>query len=307
MFPSTTTHVRQQLDEKLKILLDSSYIINVLLKEFEPDVVESFINKYVATYDDKGTRTKDGNPIKVITNYPQELPDGGVTIFIGMGDGKQSNSSIGQVEGEFTHDNGDPVREIVHFDSFDNDSFTLKLSNEVVQGSVTFRNMTIDDNLISYSDTDHTKVIIRLALEERQALNLSSETEFDISYIPLESERRLVGQSLGFTSQEVVQVVIMSANMDTLRIVDALVKASFILMRSDDEEQSGGYSLGTLEYGAIAPVEGIDTTPNIIFGREIDVTYTVSYGMQNKNLQEIKKILMKLNNEATITEPHTSH
>lgn len=307
MFPSTTTHVRQQLDEKLKILLDSSYIINVLLKEFEPDVVESFINKYVATYDDKGTRTKDGNPIKVITNYPQELPDGGVTIFIGMGDGKQSNSSIGQVEGEFTHDNGDPVREIVHFDSFDNDSFTLKLSNEVVQGSVTFRNMTIDDNLISYADTDHTKVIIRLALEERQALNLSSETEFDISYIPLESERRLVGQSLGFTSQEVVQVVIMSANMDTLRIVDALVKASFILMRSDDEEQSGGYSLGTLEYGAIAPVEGIDTTPNIIFGREIDVTYTVSYGMQNKNLQEIKKILMKLNNEATITEPHTSH
>lgn len=307
MFPSTTTHVRQQLDEKLKILLDSSYIINVLLKEFEPDVVESFINKYVATYDDKGTRTKDGNPIKVITNYPQELPDGGVTIFVGMGDGKQSNSSIGQVEGEFTHDNGDPVREIVHFDSFDNDSFTLKLSNEVVQGSVTFRNMTIDDNLISYSDTDHTKVIIRLALEERQALNLSSETEFDISYIPLESERRLVGQSLGFTSQEVVQVVIMSANMDTLRIVDALVKASFILMRSDDEEQSGGYSLGTLEYGAIAPVEGIDTTPNIIFGREIDVTYTVSYGMQNKNLQEIKKILMKLNNEATITEPHTSH
>lgn len=307
MFPSTTTHVRQQLDEKLKILLDSSYIINVLLKEFEPYVVESFINKYVATYDDKGTRTKDGNPIKVITNYPQELPDGGVTIFVGMGDGKQSNSSIGQVEGEFTHDNGDPVREIVHFDSFDNDSFTLKLSNEVVQGSVTFRNMTIDDNLISYSDTDHTKVIIRLALEERQALNLSSDTEFDISYIPLESERRLVGQSLGFTSQEVVQVVIMSANMDTLRIVDALVKASFILMRSDDEEQSGGYSLGTLEYGAIAPVEGIDTTPNIIFGREIDVTYTVSYGMQNKNLQEIKKILMKLNNEATITEPHTSH
>lgn len=296
MFPSTTTHVRQQLDEKLKILLDSSYIINVLLKEFEPDVVESFINKYVATYDDKGTRTKDGNPIKVITNYPQEFPDGGVTIFVGMGDGKQSNSSIGQVEGDFIHDNGDPVREIVHFNSFDNDSFTLKLSNEVVQGSVTFRNMTIDDSLISYSDTDHTEVIIGLSLEERQALNLSSETEFDISYIPLESERRLVGQSLGFTSQEVVQVVIMSANMDTLRIVDALVKASFILMRSDDEEQSGGYSLGTLEYGAIAPVEGIDTTPNIIFGREIDVTYTVSYGMQNKNLQEIKKILMKLNN-----------
>lgn len=290
MFPSTTTHVRKQLDEKLKLLLNSSYIINVLLKEFEPEIVQAFSERYIAEYNEQGERIKDGRDITVTTNYPQEdFTKEALQIYIGMGEGQQINTSIGQIEGEYYENSSETIRQEVTIEDPTLDDFTLALDKEPVPGSLSFRNMDIDDSIITYVSGE-TKVKVALSQEVRRLLGITDNTVFDLTYQPYASKEKSVGQALGFTSEETVQLVIMSSNMDIVRIADALVKASLILMRSESEEQSGGYSLGKIQYAPIAPIEGLPTTPNLVFGRQIDITYTVSYAMQKTNLQEIKNI-----------------
>lgn len=289
MIPSVVTHVREKISSHLEDLLDNSYIINVLLKEYESDVSKSFIDTYVNqyTYDSSGNpkRVKDGEDILVTTNYPEDMAtQKSPLILVGLGEGRETTTSLGLSEGDYTYTSTGYFRESIPA-KLTEEGVVLTTSN-AIGGSVEINTMSIDDKYVSFNDNI---VTIDISKESLNNLGISEGTPIDVSYEVLENSN--YGSSQGFFSEETVQVVVISNNLDTIRILDSLLKVITILMKQEDNEKTT-YQLGTIAYSAVSPVDSsVPVTPNILFGRQIDITYTVSYWLDKRSKQYISKLL----------------
>jgi len=280
--PSSVNHVQSELSRMLSRVLDSPKLVAELLKEEDKETAEAFINTYVNTYNKEGKRTKDGKNISVITNFPQTLEANTTLIFVGNGSGEEINTSVGQVEGEFTfNSNGittekvKPTIEATQI-KFELSSGIGELQN-IVELDVDLDNIIVDKNTVTINLPIH--VIETLGISENQVYTIRYEQSLGDTF----------GTVRGFTALEVVQVVPISHNLDTIRLLDTIIKAVLIMLRSTKEETSI-YQMSDISYSAIQPQESIPGVENIMFGRQIDIKYQVSYGVDNVVLDFLKEV-----------------
>ena len=293
MVPNVIGHVRDSIKQKLGDFLNSSYIINVVLGEMESDVRSSFISKYVSTYDDNGNRTKDGQPINVLTNYPEDIANmTNPFIMVGLGDGKESTDSIGSNSGSYKFKGGnDYIHEVSKIIRVDRTTIGLYISKTPAIETISIPNFTITDST-NITLVGNVLQIGNISPDMLDNIDYDKDT-LDISYEEI-VESNNYGTSYGYMINETVSILIVSKNLDEIRALDSILKAIFIILRQEDDEMTY-YHLGHLSFNAPAPLD--DTSPNlgnITFAREVIVEYQVDYGMDNRSLQEIEKILIEI-------------
>lgn len=293
MVPNLISHVRQSLDDKLSDFLNSSYIINVVLGKMEPEVRTSFISKYVSTYDDSGARLTEGEPIKVMTNYPEDLANySSPFILVGLGDGKETSGSIGSDSGSYDFKGtSEYVHETSKITRVDNTTLGVFVSKTPEISTLSIPNFTITSST-SLTLVGNVLQIGNISPDMLDNLDYNNDT-LDISYEELVDSNN-TGTSYGYMLTEGVSIVIFSKNLDEIRALDSILKAIFILMRQEDDEMTY-YQLGNISFNA--PAQADDTSPNLAnttFAREIIVEYQVDYSMDNRSLQEINKIIIEL-------------
>ena len=290
MISNSVTHVRKELTSKLNAFFDDSYIINVVLSEIEPDAVTSFVNKYVDKFENtkegKEQRIKDGTDIPVLTNFPQTLNDTSYPfIYVGMGDGKEDIHSIGTSSSGYDSSTNDMVHEKSTLTRVDKTTLGLSISSIPDIDSLSIPNFSYGNANVIYEDG--IIKVSNLSPNMLDRINYKEDNLF-INYTPKVSDS--LGNSYGMVIDESVSILIISNNMDEIRILDALVKASLIIMRNDDKEMTR-YNLANTAYGAPAPLEGFaPSEPSSVFGREILVSYKVDYTMDKNVYQNIKSV-----------------
>jgi len=282
VMPSTVDHVRKNLDKILKKLLNSETVITELLKEFDPHVAKDFIGTYVNTYNAQGRRIRDGRQIKLVTQAPQENTDLDNLFLIDMGGGRETEEghSLGNVINSYDND-GKSSASIEHL------TLTYNTNDEFGTITTTYKIGELLDieelNLV----TDQIKITnktIQIDLPYNVAYDLGligTPLEVTVKYMPI-TENDFFGRVNGYDVTETVRVVMMSRNLNTLRIMDILIKAALIIMRRSDKE-SETYTLGEAEYFDTAPVTENDLPglPGRVFGRQVEITYRVTYGMDD--------------------------
>lgn len=295
VMPSTVAHVRKSLTKTLGVLLDSESVMVELLKEFEPEVAKDFITTYVNQYDDNGNRIKDGKQIKLTTTVPQEQTDLDNLFLIDMGAGHEDteSQSLGNVIGQYDYDGlatAKTERLQVVYNTNDEEAI-LKTSSQIGE-LVDIVEMSLVRDQIKVTGN-----IIKLDIPYEEAYELGiigTPLDVTVKYMPATSNDYF-GVVKGFEVDETVRIVMMSRNLDTLRVMDTLMKASLILMRGFDKE-SETYKLATAEYFDTAPVSEneLPGLPSRVFGRQVEITYKVTYGMDSKVTKMLKSFDLHL-------------
>ena len=289
VMPSTVAHVRKSLTKTLGVLLDSESVMVELLKEFEPEVAKDFITTYVNQYDDNGNRIKDGKQIKLTTTVPQEQTDLDNLFLIDMGAGHEDteSQSLGNVIGQYDYDGlatAKTERLQVVYNTNDEEAI-LKTSSQIGELVDIVEMSLVRDQIKVIGNT----IKLDIPYEEAYELGLiGTPLDVTVKYMPATSNDYF-GVVKGFEVDETVRIVMMSRNLDTLRVMDTLMKASLILMRGFDKE-SETYKLATAEYFDTAPVSDneLPGLPSRVFGRQVEITYKVTYGMDSKVTKMLK-------------------
>lgn len=287
MIPNLVSHVRNELDAKIKSILGQSYIIREVLGDVENDVATSFIDKYADVFDQNtGERTKDGLGIKVLTNYPQDIQPDSLFILVGMGSGQESIGNLGMSASGYTQDSSGIIKETGLLISKGNGptEIKVKLTSVPDEGSIVIP--SISGANISYNK-DTSCLYVDLPKPVYDSLDFSVNNTLQVNYSSVTGNGK--GMGYGFIIDESVSILIVSNNLDDIRLTDTLIKAALILMRMSSKEFTK-YSLGKISYSAPVPLQEVaPSTPNIIFGREIDVSYSVDYSLNYKNTQVLNK------------------
>lgn len=288
VMPSSVAHVRRSLKKTLSILLDKEEIMSELLKEYEPEIAKDFIKTYVNLYKD-GKRIKDGKEMNVITTLPQESVDLDATFFIDMGEGSEDEQAIGNLINVYEND-GDGTANIEQLTPvIDTAAGTVVLTTSALIGDlIDIKEFDIPRDNITIEDK---KITLLLGAQNIYNFGLLDEDFIvTVKYMPM-TDKETFGTVRGYNVTEDVRVIMMSSNLNTLRIMDTLMKASLILMRNFDKEQET-YALANASYSGNSPIDQ-DTLPNLpypIYGRQVDITYHVTYGIDNRTTQILKDI-----------------
>lgn len=295
VMPSTVAHVRKSLTKTLGVLLDSETVMAELLKEFEPEVAKDFITTYVNQYDEQGNRIKDGKQIKLTTSVPQEQADLDNLFLIDMGAGHEDQDlqSLGNVIGQYDYDGLSTAKTeklILKYDT-DKEEAIVETTNSIGE-LVDILELELVRDQIKLSGK---QITIDMPYEEAYELGLiGSPLDITVKYMPA-TGNDFFGVVKGYEVSETVRIVMMSRNLDTLRAMDILLKASLILMRGFDKENET-YKLASAEYFDTAPVSDneLPGLPSRIFGRQVEITYKVTYGMDSKVTKILKSFDLHL-------------
>lgn len=289
MLPSSTTHVRTSLRKTLALMFQKPYIISDLLKDVDDKLREDFISKYTGykLIDSQWVKQKDAIEIPVRTNYPQDESALDGYIFVGSGAGTESHDSIGIVQGSYdTQEVGERQEQVQPRIEGSTLVFTM---SQLVGYVSDIAEIAIPDEDITFSGKE-----IRVEIPKNLIDPLTLVDNYTIMYGVIESEEGLEheGISYGFSMQESVNVLISAMNLDTVTCLDLLVKASFIYMRKMLSE-SNNYALQNI--GEVTPVQPLDeslapATPNIIFGRQYNLSYLVAYSIDRDSVAMLNEL-----------------
>lgn len=274
MLPSIDTYLYDQIESKLKIILSNRYIIEEILKGIQPNIATNFMRAYTGD---------NANEIPIVYTMPQDKEDQRGAIYIGLREGAENKTSIGNIEGTYEFKEDGMLKEPSTIESENEDEMFFEVSKPIgdlnnVEG-LTFAasdNVRVDKNRVYFKyDPD----LVGL--------------EFMVNYYPTAGDE--VGLKKGFTATEQYSILVVSTNMDTVRCLDLIIKAILILIRSNPEENSN-FLLQRLQFGQIEEINvGTDTTPEILYGRESIVSYTTSYSLDAPILDTVlKEILLNI-------------
>ncbi|WNO29814.1 hypothetical protein [Bacillus phage SDFMU_Pbc] len=286
MIVSVDTYLHNEIEGKLKIILENRYIIEEILKGIKPSIAANFINAYAG---------KDTvNEIPIVYAMPQDKHTQRGAIYIGLREGAESKSSIGNLEGDYLFKEEGAVTEMSTIQAAtDNSKLFIEVEKEIGTlinvAEITFAtsdNVTIKGNRIYFT---YDKELVGMDVTVHYEVKGDEEAGF----------------KRGFTATEQYSILAISTNMDTVRCLDLIIKAIMILMRSNAEE-SNNFQLQKLQFGQTEeiPVD-TDATPEILYGRETIVSYTSSYSLDSPITDAILehiKVNVHLNNEQ---EEHT--
>jgi hypothetical protein len=280
MLPSIDTYLYDQIESKLQIILSNRYIIEEILKGIQPSIANNFIRAYT------GDNCRE---IPIVYTMPQDKESQRGAIYIGLREGQESATSLGNLEGTYEFKDEGLRKELTVIEAeegnercfFEVDLPIADLNN--IEG-------------IQFSQSDNVEVEgNRIYFKFDQEL---VGLEFNVNYLAAAPVGEEVGLKKGFTSTEHYSILVVSTNMDTVRCLDLIVKAILILMRSNPEELTN-FLLQKLQFGQIEEINvGTDETPEILYGRESIVTYTASYSLDAPLLDTVlEQIKLKINYE----------
>ncbi|QIA28685.1 hypothetical protein [Phage f2b1] len=259
MLPSIDTYLYEQIESKLEIILTNRYIIEEILKGIQPKIAENFIRAYTGA---------NAREIPITYTMPQDKEDQKGAIYIGLREGAESKTSLGNLEGTYENKELGMIKEAVTIEADEKkEHCILQVSQPIAElNNVEGISFSIDDNVY----TDKNKIYF--AYDPY----FVGKTH-NVNYVASGGDE--VGLKHGFTTTEHYSVLVVSTNMDTVRCLDLIVKAILILMRSNPEELTS-FLLQKLQFGQIEEIPvGTETTPEILYGRESIVTYTTSYSL----------------------------
>lgn len=265
---SVDTYLKEEIESKLKIILSNRYIIEEILNGIQPDVVEDFISTYAG---------KEGRDVPVLYTMPQEYSDLRGAIYIGLKTGEANIPSIGNIEDTYSFKETGTKKVMVPVENYSPTRLCLRLGETA--GEYYTQN-------ISFASWDKAKLendIITFNKKHNEAL---VGQEVEVVYTGKDSSaEKQSGTKKGFTTNEEYSVLALSMNMDIVRCLDQIIKAIFIMMRDNKQEQTS-YVLQNLRFGQVDSLEvsNVDGAPNpetpqIIYGRETMVSYTVTHSL----------------------------
>jgi hypothetical protein len=276
LLPSIDTYLYEEIDCKLKIILSNRYIIEEILKGVQPKVAEDFIKAYT------GDTARE---IPIVYTMPQTKETQRGAIYIGLREGEEDRTSLGDLEGTYEHKDDGLKREQI---TIRHDEQTNTCFFEVEFPIASKNTVTVEG--ISFAKSDNLTV---------------DKTRVDFKYDPfflgdyyVQYEATAgdeIGLKKGFTATEHYSILVVSTNMDTVRCLDLIIKAILILMRSNPEENSS-FLLQKLQFGQIEEVPiGTDVKPELLYGRESIVSYVTSYNLDAPILDAVlKNILLNI-------------
>jgi hypothetical protein len=278
VIPSIDTYLYDEIEEKLQIILSNRYIIEEILKGVQEDVAKNFINAYTGD---------NAYEIPIRYTMPQDKESLRGSIYIGLREGEESNASLGNMEETYDVKETGLIKEqsTIQAEKGDHPRNYFELSKEI--GS--FNNI---EGLI-FSTSDH------MTIEKNRIYFAYDPTLIGETFIVVYTEKLgdEIGMKKGFLSQEHYSVLTVSTNMDTVRCLDQIMKAIFILMRANPEENTN-FLLQKLQFGQIEEMKvggDEEAVPEILYGRETIVTYTTSYSLDAPITDAIlKEILINL-------------
>ncbi|QFP93367.1 UNVERIFIED_ORG: hypothetical protein Xoosp15_102 [Xanthomonas phage Xoo-sp15] len=278
MMPSIDSYLYNEIEEKLRILLTNRYIIEEILKDIQPRVANNFIRTYAG---------ETGREIPIVYTMPQDKQTQQGAIYIGLREGEESDTSIGNTEDTYLFKQGAfRVEESLIHVTDDKKRLYFEVSKpigelEVVKNFEFSRedNVTIEGNRVYFAYDPELATIL---------------DPFTVVYMELVGEE--VGLKQGFTATEYYSVLVVSTNMDTVRCLELIVKAIFILMRSNPEELTNNL-IQRLKFGQIEEINlGREngSNPEILYGRETIVSYKTSYNLDAPLLDKLEKIMVNM-------------
>ncbi|AMO26021.1 hypothetical protein Blue_199 [Bacillus phage Deep Blue] len=278
MMPSIDSYLYNEIEEKLQILLKNRYIIEEILKDIQPRVANNFIRTYAG---------EDGREIPIVYTMPQDKQTQQGAIYIGLREGEETDTSIGNTEDTYLFKQGAfRVEESLIHATDDKKRLYFEVSKPIGELEVVKN--------FEFSREDNVKIEgnrVYFAYDPELATILDP---FTVVYMELVGEE--VGLKQGFTATEYYSVLVVSTNMDTVRCLELIVKAIFILMRSNPEEITNNL-LQRLKFGQIEEINlGREngSNPEILYGRETIVSYKTSYNLDAPLLDKLEKIMVNM-------------
>ncbi|AHJ87053.1 hypothetical protein JBP901_gp189 [Bacillus phage JBP901] len=279
MIPSIDSYLYNEIEEKLQIFLENRYIIEEILKDIQPRIANDFMRKYAG---------KDApREIPIVYTMPQDKQTQQGAIYIGLREGEETDTSIGNTEDLYLYKQGAyRVEESLIHTTDDKTRLYFEVSKPIGELDVVKNfefsredNVTIEGNRVYFAYDPELATIL---------------DPFTVVYTELAGEE--VGLKQGFTATEYYSVLVVSTNMDTVRCLDLVVKAILILMRSNPEELTNNL-LQRLKFGQIEEINlGREdgSNPEILYGRETIVSYKTSYNLDAPLLDKLEKIMVNM-------------
>ncbi|UJH95564.1 hypothetical protein [Bacillus phage vB_BtM_BMBsp2] len=278
MMPSIDSYLYNEIEEKLQIFLTNRYIIEEILKDIQPRVANNFMRTYAG---------ENGREIPIVYTMPQDKQTQQGAIYIGLREGEETDTSIGNTEDLYLYKQGAyRVEESLIHVSDDKKRLYFEVSKPIGELDVVKNfefsredNVTIEGNRVYFAYDPELATIL---------------DPFTVVYTELAGEE--VGLKQGFTATEYYSVLVVSTNMDTVRCLDLVVKAILILMRSNPEELTNNL-LQRLKFGQIEEINlGREngSNPEILYGRETIVSYKTSYNLDAPLLDKLEKIMVNM-------------
>jgi hypothetical protein len=263
MVPSLDTYLYNEIECKLQIILSNRYIIEEILKAVQPKVATNFIRAYSG----EGARE-----IPIVYTLPQDKQTQQGAIYIGLREGEESKPSLGNMESTYEFKAGSLRAEAVMIQATEDKT---KLYLEVTENIGELINV----EGISFSINDNMEIDGKLIYFNYDP-DLEGLGPFTVNYVDTFGEE--IGMRKGFTATEQYSILAVSTNMDTVRCLDLIIKSILILMRSNPEELNANL-LQRVQYGQMDALDtgrmSVDETPELLYGRETIVAYTVSYSL----------------------------
>lgn len=278
MIPSIDNYLKKEVTRVLDIILHECYIIDEVLRDFDTDVVDTFKKAYC------GEDPK--NEITVRFSFPDVKTPLLASYVIQLGEGSETNDSLGGVEGTFSYKEDGYEDEIC---TVIQDNQTPRLYLEVSKNIGTY----LGSRDISFAESDNIEIEGNKLYFESQgnehlvgvALNVQYSSKFESI-----NEEDPSGTHRGFTANETLNITSVSTNVDTVRCMDAILKVIMIMLRQSPQEQNY-YSLQKVRFSPLAPV--INNGDTVVHGRTVTLGYRVSYSVEYNVANKIKEIVLR--------------
>lgn len=257
-------------------MLKECYIIDETLKDIDEEARTSFKEAFCGDNPKKS--------VNVTYEYPQTHSATDAMYVIQLGSGNETQDSIGGVEGSYDFRQDGVVREkvVLRQDDADPTRMVIPVSSPI--GSVE----GIPELSLSVSD-DFKISDYEMSFKYDQLLDGMEVTVLYTSK-QMDESPDLAGVIQGFTAKETVNIVPLSYNYDTVRCLDAILKAILITMRQSIPEKTM-YQLQGISYGTMQNV-----LPNMdkpVFGRPYAIEYTVSYSLDNDHTRKVTEVIRR--------------
>lgn len=257
-------------------MLKECYIIDETLKDIDEEARTSFKEAFCGKNPKKS--------VKVAYEYPQTHTATDAMYIIQLGSGDETQDSIGGVEGTYEFRQEGVIREVATLRQDDADPTRMVIPLNQPIGSL--------DGIpeLSLSDSDDFKIgDYELSFNYDPILEGMEVTVIYTSK-NLDERADLAGVIQGFTAKETINIVPLSYNYDTVRCLDAILKAILITMRQSIPEKTT-YQLQGISFGTMQNV-----LPNMdkpVFGRPYSIEYTVSYSLDNDHTRKITEVIRR--------------
>lgn len=288
---SIDTYLQRAIQENLTDLLKNPYIINeTILKDFDPDIREAFLDQYKIT--ESGQRKKE---IPVQFTYPN-TNDYQLMVLIQFKGAQEANDK-------------EQLGTLIGTDDLAADDFSIASEVPLTVDTLTHRAyLTLPREALSVSKVAGMSIRTRIDPKDPHIVHipympaLPSGKKFTVYYVPYTTDQR-TGQltkskpslAYGYTLNETFDIDMIARNMNDLRCLEALMRIIFIYLRLDAQEQIQ-YQLANLEFQGtdlLDPINREDTSAAgyQVYYRRIEITYTTTYSAKIDAFSELKQIV----------------